>query len=289
MSRSIRDRDDPPYRGGADRWDQGAGGLNATLEFFGPAQPAPDPLPGGLFRVWTGSAWVEKPARFWFQGEWFERLVRRWTGTQWVPINPNPPPPPQLVTHSFFTGQSTSTASAGYDGGSPDYVAGLRLEVLVPGKLLGYRYYVVDSSEWDNNDVVRTFGCYREDTQALIPGTEVVVPPRSPYSATGWQDVLLPVPVQVPLYSQSAIRIAMQFVGGCYSYTTQYWTTTVTDESFDGTAGNGFRNPENTLFVSTALDSQSLLEIPPGVGPRYPAGPSFQNANYWVDILFQPD
>ena len=88
MARSIRDRREPPYRGGADRWDAGPGGLNATLEFFGPAQPAPTPLAGGLLRVWTDAAWVEKPARFFFQGEWLPALLRRWTGTQWVPINP---------------------------------------------------------------------------------------------------------------------------------------------------------------------------------------------------------
>jgi hypothetical protein len=30
----------------------------------------------------------------------------------------------------------------------------------------------------------------QEETQALIPGTSAVLPPRSPYSATGWQYLL---------------------------------------------------------------------------------------------------
>ncbi len=88
MPRSIRDSADPPYRASVDRWDQGPGGLNATLEFWGAAQPPTTPLLGGMFWHWTGVAWVRKPAKVWFQGQWLQRIARRWTGTQWIPINP---------------------------------------------------------------------------------------------------------------------------------------------------------------------------------------------------------
>jgi hypothetical protein len=87
VPRDIRDSADPPYRAGAERWDAGPGGLNATLEFFGPALPAPTPLSGGAFRVWTGSAWVDRLAKVWINGEWRQRITRRWTGNAWVPIN----------------------------------------------------------------------------------------------------------------------------------------------------------------------------------------------------------
>jgi hypothetical protein len=89
--RSVRDLDEPSYRGGSDFWDRGAGGAIVTTEFFGAAQP-PLTVLGGRFFVRLAGAWVAKPLKVSFQGEWRERLVRRWSGTQWLLINPNPPP-----------------------------------------------------------------------------------------------------------------------------------------------------------------------------------------------------
>ena len=48
--------------------------------------------------------------------------------------------------------------------------------------------YRAGGDRWEN--VVPKFSCYREYTQAVILGTSVVVPPRSPYSASGWKYLL---------------------------------------------------------------------------------------------------
>ena len=68
----------------------------------------------------------------------------------------------------------------------------------VQGRLPHDRVLSVTRSSRDQDDLtyraggdrcdhaVPRFSCYREDTQALIPGTEVALPPRSPYSVSGY-------------------------------------------------------------------------------------------------------
>jgi hypothetical protein len=75
-------RDFAPVRGGAALWsDGGPGSVLLVAEFFD------DPLPpsgGGLIKVWTGSAWVEKPVKFWSGSAWVEKPVKFWSGSAWV-------------------------------------------------------------------------------------------------------------------------------------------------------------------------------------------------------------
>lgn len=43
-----------------------------------------DPPAGtGLVKVWTGSAWAEKPAKVWTGSAWVTKPVKFWTGSAW--------------------------------------------------------------------------------------------------------------------------------------------------------------------------------------------------------------
>lgn len=50
-------------------------------EFF-----APPPAGAGLIKVWTGSAWVEKPVKVWTGSAWVTKPLKRWTGSAWVTV-----------------------------------------------------------------------------------------------------------------------------------------------------------------------------------------------------------
>lgn len=41
----------------------------------------------GRPKVWTGSAWANKPAKVWTGSAWVEKPVKVWDGSQWVPAN----------------------------------------------------------------------------------------------------------------------------------------------------------------------------------------------------------
>jgi hypothetical protein len=38
----------------------------------------------GLIKVWTGSAWVEKPVKVWTGSAWVAKPLKVWNGTAWV-------------------------------------------------------------------------------------------------------------------------------------------------------------------------------------------------------------
>lgn len=38
----------------------------------------------GLVKVWTGSAWAEKPAKYWNGSAWIQKPARYWNGSAWV-------------------------------------------------------------------------------------------------------------------------------------------------------------------------------------------------------------
>ena len=39
---------------------------------------------GGSIKVWTGSAWAEKPVKVWTGSAWVTKPVKAWNGTAWV-------------------------------------------------------------------------------------------------------------------------------------------------------------------------------------------------------------
>lgn len=43
----------------------------------------PPPLPSGM-SVWTGSAWVDKPAKVWTGSAWKDTAALRWNGSAWI-------------------------------------------------------------------------------------------------------------------------------------------------------------------------------------------------------------
>lgn len=42
------------------------------------------PVIAGLVKVWSGSAWQEKPAKVWSGSAWVQRPVKHWDGAAWV-------------------------------------------------------------------------------------------------------------------------------------------------------------------------------------------------------------
>jgi hypothetical protein len=40
---------------------------------------------GGTIKVWTGSAWVDKPVKVWSGSAWQTKPLKYWNGTAWVP------------------------------------------------------------------------------------------------------------------------------------------------------------------------------------------------------------
>lgn len=41
------------------------------------------PPSGSTLKVWSGSAWVEKPLKVWSGSAWVEAILKRWTGSAW--------------------------------------------------------------------------------------------------------------------------------------------------------------------------------------------------------------
>ena len=39
---------------------------------------------GSLLKVWSGAAWVEKPAKVWTGSAWVEKPAKVWSGSAWV-------------------------------------------------------------------------------------------------------------------------------------------------------------------------------------------------------------
>ena len=44
----------------------------------------PVPLVEGLLKVWSGAAWVSKPAKVWSGAAWNEKPVKVWNGSAWI-------------------------------------------------------------------------------------------------------------------------------------------------------------------------------------------------------------
>jgi hypothetical protein len=62
------------------------GGLSVTLDTatlygVGGVPVAPS---GGTAKVWTGSAWADKPAKVWTGSAWTTKPIKVWNGSAWV-------------------------------------------------------------------------------------------------------------------------------------------------------------------------------------------------------------
>lgn len=47
---------------------------------------ASPPVAAGIagVKVWSGSAWADKPAKVWSGSAWVQKPVKTWNGTSWV-------------------------------------------------------------------------------------------------------------------------------------------------------------------------------------------------------------
>ena len=53
-----------------------------------PQQPEAPAVAGtGQPKVWTGAAWLNKPAKVWTGAAWVEKPVKVWDGSQWKLVN----------------------------------------------------------------------------------------------------------------------------------------------------------------------------------------------------------
>jgi hypothetical protein len=53
-----------------------------TPAAFLAGEPAAGGVPG--VKVWSGSAWVEKPAKVWTGSAWTQKPVKTWSGSAWT-------------------------------------------------------------------------------------------------------------------------------------------------------------------------------------------------------------
>ena len=61
-------------------FDDGFAAELLETEFF----DEPPAGTGGSIKVWTGSAWVEKPGKVWTGSAWVTKPVKVWNGSAWV-------------------------------------------------------------------------------------------------------------------------------------------------------------------------------------------------------------
>jgi hypothetical protein len=59
----------------------------------------------GKLKVWSGSAWVEKPTKVWNGASWVEKTIKYWTGSSWSLLGGGAPP--VSIIGSLYVNQNT--------------------------------------------------------------------------------------------------------------------------------------------------------------------------------------
>jgi hypothetical protein len=146
------------------------------------------PPPTGLLKVWSGSAWVARPAKVWSGTAWAEKTVRYWTGTAWEP-------PSAAVSYGPDENVYPATAASGAPSDPNTFMAGIQFEVLTAGRITAIRYY-------QQTAVSRYVALYTDAGTVLASGTAAV-------GTTGWS--LFPItPVNV---APGLYRVAYGYAG----------------------------------------------------------------------------
>jgi hypothetical protein len=88
--------------------------------FLGRKTAAVTPPAGGRLKVWSGTAWVEKPAKVWSGSAWVAKPVKFWNGTAWVGGGVAGPSGPTASLVTAFTpggGRNDYTGEVGWRAG----------------------------------------------------------------------------------------------------------------------------------------------------------------------------
>jgi hypothetical protein len=52
--------------------------------YFGKTPTGTPPPTGAKVKVWSGSAWVERPVKVWSGSAWVTKPLKVWNGSTWV-------------------------------------------------------------------------------------------------------------------------------------------------------------------------------------------------------------
>jgi hypothetical protein len=111
----------------------------------------------GKAKVWSGSAWVEKPAKVWSGSAWVQKPVKTWTGSAWKTVGSAGPTGPtgKLIT-SFAPG-------SGRDDFTGEVGVRINIATTFTASWIGIQYgggvatgYKVNLYEWFADSLQRT-------------------------------------------------------------------------------------------------------------------------------------
>lgn len=170
--------------------------------------------------------------------------------------SPTPAPSPAPAASTLF---GTGTPTGVTDGADPGakVTVGTRFVPSAAGTITGLRFYK-----------------YAGNTGAHIgniwssSGVKLVTANYTAELASGWQEVLLATPLNVVAGTTYVVSYSTQ--SGHYAFTPNFFKTPVVNGKLTASAG---------LFS---------YATPPATAPVFPTG-TFQQGNYWVDVIYKPN
>ena len=176
-------------------------------------------------------------------------------GLNWA--EPSGASPPALAPSTFFAASAAPVTVTAPDNAAIEL--GLRFSVSAPGFVTGVRFY-----KGPNNTGVHTGTLWDPNGNALASAT------FTNETATGWQTVLFSAPVSIAVNSQ--YTISYHTTVGFYSADGGYFALPITSGLITTPQGAG-------VFTYGTGATQFASSLPVS---------SFNNSNYWVDVLFNP-
>jgi hypothetical protein len=160
------------------------------------------------------------------------------------------------TTYSIFTNQIPASGSSLNDGKS--ITIGVKFQVSKPGKILGIKFY-----KTSNNSGTHTGQLYNRSGSLLASAN------FTGETASGWQTVLFSSPI--------VITANTTYIGAIYS-SAGYYANTL----------NGFNSAVINGHVTGLASGTDGVNGIYNYGNKFPTL-TYQNSNYWVDIIFSPN
>jgi hypothetical protein len=176
-------------------------------------------MTAGYAKVWTGSAWVEKPAKVWSGSAWVQKPVKFWDGSTWRTTGPAAPAGP---TASILTSYAPPTPDR--DDFSGEVGVRINTKIAQTYSFIGMLCHPGNSGlhhvalyEWFSGAVVRSVDF---DVTGKAPGTWLWVPITPfPATANGYIALLKTVAASSgqPWYNEGATAFNPTYTGDIYA------------------------------------------------------------------------